>query len=326
MIRLSGQLNLSAGDYQFKVRADDGYSIRINGEVVAEKNRNQSPTTDEFAVFKLTEDGPHQIEIIFWDQGGQAQLKVELREDGGAYNLLGSESGQLSYVIYNEEFITTSDSLLVIDASSLLINDTDPEGQDITITAVNNSIGGSVELDEGGNILFTPDINFVGEATFDYTIVDTYGSESSATVTVLVNMPTPNLLVSTSEFSLTSGDISIYTGSGIANGGSGILASEIELALELTSGALSSFNPTGGPINHNGLIEAVDGKYATQGYLLSQGMTISFDWSFINGENKSSEIQSGFNDYVALVVTQPNGSKLLELITASELLGAGCKR
>ncbi|KAB7487849.1 hypothetical protein F7Q97_30030, partial [Klebsiella michiganensis] len=42
IIKMGGYINLAAGTYQFKVTADDGYSIRINGQVVAEFNNIQS--------------------------------------------------------------------------------------------------------------------------------------------------------------------------------------------------------------------------------------------------------------------------------------------
>ncbi|MBQ1782189.1 MAG: type I secretion C-terminal target domain-containing protein, partial [Gammaproteobacteria bacterium] len=89
MIRLTGQIDLAAGQYEFRVRADDGFSIRIDGVVVAEVNANQSPTTTTFPSFPINESGTHTIEIIYWDQGGNAVLQPEIRPVDGTYQPLG---------------------------------------------------------------------------------------------------------------------------------------------------------------------------------------------------------------------------------------------
>src|SRR5690606_1736280 len=41
VLHLTGQVTLEAGDHNFRVRADDGYSIVIDGNVVAEYNGKQ---------------------------------------------------------------------------------------------------------------------------------------------------------------------------------------------------------------------------------------------------------------------------------------------
>jgi hypothetical protein len=56
-------------------------------------------------------------------------------------------------------------------AAALLANDTDVDNahSDLTITAVGNASHGSVQL-VAGEIVFTPDINFNGTASFSYTV------------------------------------------------------------------------------------------------------------------------------------------------------------
>ena len=39
-------------------------------------------------------------------------------------------------------------------------------------------------MDDAGAILFAPDVGFVGQSSFDYTISDPNGAVSSATVTI----------------------------------------------------------------------------------------------------------------------------------------------
>ncbi|MFD1692106.1 cadherin-like domain-containing protein [Azotobacter chroococcum] len=70
-------------------------------------------------------------------------------------------------------------------------NDSDPDGDALTVTAVNGQAiaeGQSVEVDNGrvtlsnGQLLFTPDPDYNGPASFDYTV-----SDGSATATATVN-------------------------------------------------------------------------------------------------------------------------------------------
>ncbi|MBK9237886.1 MAG: tandem-95 repeat protein [Rhodoferax sp.] len=69
-------------------------------------------------------------------------------------------------------------------------NDTDPEGDTLTVTAVTNGANGSVTIDAtSGNPVYTPNLNFVGTDTFTYTISDGNpppGGTDTATVSVTV--------------------------------------------------------------------------------------------------------------------------------------------
>jgi Ca2+-binding RTX toxin-like protein len=89
ILRFDGKIKLDAGNYNFRVRADDGYSILVNGAVVAEHNANQAATTRTHTAFTVAQSGLQDIEIVYWDAGGGAFLNVELANTTtGAYNYL----------------------------------------------------------------------------------------------------------------------------------------------------------------------------------------------------------------------------------------------
>lgn len=67
-------------------------------------------------------------------------------------------------------------------ASDLLINDTDPDGNSLTIASVANAVNGTVALDAQGTVTFTPTAGHLGPASFAYAVSD--GSAVSAPVTV----------------------------------------------------------------------------------------------------------------------------------------------
>ncbi|MFM2589882.1 VCBS domain-containing protein [Vibrio sp. TBV020] len=88
------------------------------------------------------------------------------------------------------ELVTKEDHTLTIDPNELLANDYDVDGDTITIVDVSRIDGpdgtnGTVKL-VNGQIVFEPNENFNGEATFRYTISDGNGETSTATVTVNV--------------------------------------------------------------------------------------------------------------------------------------------
>ncbi|TRO38374.1 retention module-containing protein [Pseudomonas sp. ALS1131] len=213
IIKMTGYISLAAGDHTFRITADDGYSIRINGQIVAEFDGNQSPTQNPPVTFNVADGGPQQIEIIYWDQGGQAQLKVEVSSNGGAYEVVGGD--MLSHLPAGAEadLFVESGQTLTIDVDDLLSNDTDPNSDDLTITNVTNAVNGQVSLDGAGNVIFKPTDGFYGDAKFDYTISDGRGGFDTATVTIKVNQAQGTVQI--------GGGGNQDNGNNIINGGSG---------------------------------------------------------------------------------------------------------
>ncbi len=79
---------------------------------------------------------------------------------------------------------TNEDTPLVIEAATLLQNDSDPDDDPLTIISVMDASNGTVVLGQGGNILFTPDENYNGTASFSYLLSDNNGNQDTATVTL----------------------------------------------------------------------------------------------------------------------------------------------
>ncbi|QKJ66661.1 retention module-containing protein [Deefgea piscis] len=75
------------------------------------------------------------------------------------------------------------DSVLQIPSSRLLQNDIDPDGDTLTIISVQNAVNGTVAL-VNGNVVFTPNPNYNGPASFTYTVSDGRGGTATATVNI----------------------------------------------------------------------------------------------------------------------------------------------
>jgi len=72
---------------------------------------------------------------------------------------------------------------------AILANDTDPDGDLLTITGTPTSADGTVLVNADGTITFTPNPGFLGDATISYQISDGFGGTDQAVVTVSVQEP-----------------------------------------------------------------------------------------------------------------------------------------
>lgn len=94
--------------------------------------------------------------------------------------------------VQGEATDTKEDTTLLIDAATLLANDSDvdavTDGQMLNISALSNAAHCTVSLvtqaDGTQQITFVPDANFHGTATFDYTVSDGHGGAVVATAVV----------------------------------------------------------------------------------------------------------------------------------------------
>ena len=84
----------------------------------------------------------------------------------------------------NDVASTNPNSNVVID---LTANDSDPDGDDISITTVNDPANGTATNNNDGTITYLPDTDFVGIDCFDYIVCDTGGLCDTATVCVSVD-------------------------------------------------------------------------------------------------------------------------------------------
>ena len=123
-----------------------------------------------------------------------ATVSIEVRD-------LDDPSGNTSPIATDDTFSSFVDVPL---SSSVISNDTDPNGDVITIAdvagiaattaqAIATTAGGTVTLNTDGTFTYTPPAGFIGEDTFDYSIVDPSGVTDDATVTLNIAAdPDPN--------------------------------------------------------------------------------------------------------------------------------------
>lgn len=310
IVHMQGLVQLAAGIYNFKVTADDGFSILIDGVNVATYNANQAPTSRVSSNFTITSSGLHTAEIFYYDQGGQyvfqPQLQSVVNGVGQGYNYLGVSDVNGNGALVQNDTIT-------IDVATLLSNDTDVNASHaLNMVNVSSNVG-TATLDGNGHVILSNlPAAYTGAVTINYQLQDSAHSNVLSNVSsVTVNVAAPVLAAPT----FLEGIAFENLGGSLDTAGV-ISATNIESALGLNTGTLSSFNPAG---SQAGTVTAVNGNYASNTYYLNSGSTISLKYTFNNAEN-AGQVANGNNDMLLLVVKDSHGTIVQgpTLITSSE--------
>ena len=109
VIRLSGTAYFERGNYDFRVRADDGFRLRVGGETLIEYDGNQGPTTRVFNNVEVSDliSGFTNVELLYWDQQGQSVLQFEYK--------LASSGTWVSFSLDNLAFFSTANVPTITD-------------------------------------------------------------------------------------------------------------------------------------------------------------------------------------------------------------------
>ncbi|QSJ14074.1 cadherin-like domain-containing protein [Nostoc sp. UHCC 0702] len=97
-------------------------------------------------------------------------------------------------VAVDDTATTGKNTAITLNVTTLLANDTDAENNPLSISAVANATNGTVTLNNNGTptnfsddtVTFTPNNNFSGNASFEYTVSDGNGGTDIGLVTVAV--------------------------------------------------------------------------------------------------------------------------------------------
>jgi hypothetical protein len=118
-----------------------------------------------------------------------------------------------------DNYNAISNQTLAVDVSQgLLVNDSDPDGDTLTVdlTPVSLPASGSLVLGADGSFSYTPNPGFIGSDSFDYQISDGKGATAQATVTIEVK----KLITNITGASLSMTGAFLYIGKGEAPVGS----------------------------------------------------------------------------------------------------------
>ncbi len=93
----------------------------------------------------------------------------------------------------NDAGTTRLNTPVSFSPNDLLFNDSDPEGDPLSIVSVQDAVNGSVTI-VNGSPMFQPTPGYIGPASFTYTVSDGQGGTATATVSIDVTAPPPPFL------------------------------------------------------------------------------------------------------------------------------------
>ncbi|MAA96177.1 MAG: hypothetical protein CML21_16915 [Rheinheimera sp.] len=320
----TGEATTITFNFSEEITGFDLSDIAVTGGVLS--GLTQDPTNPNVWTATFVANGTAAISIVvanesYNDVAGNVGV-------GDSTSINSTPVANTSNFTVNEDQVLTASVLtndVDVDGNSLVVESFVINGQSYladSVVVIENQ--GTLQLNANGEFTFTPVSNWSGSLpAVTYTIADGQGGTSSAALNITVTpVADAALLQVTDAVSTQAGATSITTGANGVRAGEGLSQTSLEQALGLTSGFLDTFAAPEGVLNDPGNINAIDGNYTTSTVTLNAGMSVGFDWQFINGENLVSEIQAGYNDFVLVIITAPDGSKTTQLITSSEFLGA----
>jgi len=150
----------------------------MTGEVafdVTEDVLALGPGATEALFLVKKEDGPGAGHVEYWSREGNPSLGPKLV-------LVGVHENQppIARDDFGQTLSRTSVDLQV------LANDSDPNGDALTVTSVGDPAKGTAVLHADGTITYTPDAGQLGVESFPYTVSDGRGGTASATVLVSI--------------------------------------------------------------------------------------------------------------------------------------------
>ncbi len=178
-------------------------------------------------------------------------------------------------------------SVVTIAAADLLSNDSDADGDVLTIISVQNAVHGSVVLNSDGDVEFTPDNGYYGAASFTYTVSD---GAVQKTVTVDLDLQQPsgttNVIYGTSAGETINGS----AGDDMIHGYGGH---------DIIDGGLGADSLMGGEGNDRIIIDETDVWYAGDGGVdtLVYGGSANIQYALAQGQFENAEMGSG-NDTI----------------------------
>ncbi|MEX0312448.1 MAG: beta strand repeat-containing protein, partial [Tateyamaria sp.] len=126
----------------------------------------------------------------------------------------GMSTGSIQFTVtgINDAPVAVPDSVSTQEDIAVTLgvlgNDTDAEGNPLTLTAVADPANGAVSFTAAGSITYTPDLNFNGTEVITYTVSDGQGGSSTGILTVNV-APVNDLPVAANDTAATNEDTAV---------------------------------------------------------------------------------------------------------------------
>ncbi len=188
-----------ASENDAPIAVDDVVNTPEDTEVTVSVLDNDSdPDGDELSVIS-TSNGPANGQVVINSDGTITYTPNENFNGTDSFDYtIEDENGLTDTATVTVNIASENDAPIAVDdvvntpedtevTVSVLDNDSDPDGDELSVISTSNGpANGQVVINSDGTITYTPNENFNGTDSFDYTIEDENGLTDTATVTVNV--------------------------------------------------------------------------------------------------------------------------------------------
>ncbi|OGO17610.1 MAG: hypothetical protein A2Z14_17070 [Chloroflexi bacterium RBG_16_48_8] len=151
---------------------DDGAALWIDDRLVIDEWKQGA--SREVTVDLELKKGEHELKVEYYEASGTARVRFWWERKNEAP------------VAMDDEYSVDMEAELVIDAPGVLENDSDVDGDSLSVILVTNVANGSLTLNGNGSFAYKPQIGFMGIDGFEYCTTDGLEESNVAKVKIVV--------------------------------------------------------------------------------------------------------------------------------------------
>lgn len=184
------------GENQAPTAVADNSTGRLGGPTIIDVRANDTdPDGDTLTISAVTTPAKGSAAIA----NGKITYTANVGATGTdsfSYTIVDGRGGSSSANVSITSFVANTAPTAVTDpvtaapgvatTVNVRANDTDPDGDTLTITNVSTPAKGTATITDG-NIVYTANAGATGTDSFNYTVIDGYGGSSTVTNTVTIN-------------------------------------------------------------------------------------------------------------------------------------------
>jgi len=171
-IRWEKEVDFEAGVYTFYAYADDGFRFYLDDSLVIDEWHISNGSEVYSIEMELT--GKHDLTIQYYERKQHAQVKFWWEQKNEAP------------LVVDDEYSVVTGSDLNVNAPGVLQNDSDADGDALTVSLVTDVAHGTLSLSGNGSFLYKPNAGFTGSDVFEYRATDGLEESNTAKVKIVV--------------------------------------------------------------------------------------------------------------------------------------------
>ena len=180
--------NDNLGDMPTSITTVDAITAQ-NGSATINNNGTPADPSDDFIDYApaIGFGGTDTFTYTITDNDGETSSAI--------VTIIVNAPGNNAPTALDDNYNTDQDTPLSVAAPGVLGNDSDPDGDGLTVISfdANSANGGTVVVNADGSFSYTPPAGFNGADSFTYTVSDGNGGTDSGTVTIGVIAPGNNV-------------------------------------------------------------------------------------------------------------------------------------